>query len=128
VSQDFLSSDFFISNFNPPSALLTAKAVLHAASILLRYLAKTIKVFLSAVSMIPRTPRKIILKMSAVSLTPQTLFRGISDTVYISFISYTVILFTNLCLGCSKLHRLTKKDLNMNLVSVKHEFVFLLDI
>jgi hypothetical protein len=42
--------------------------------------------------------------------------------------TYTVILFPNLCLGCSKLHRLTKKDLNMDLVSAKHEFVFLLDI
>jgi hypothetical protein len=48
--------------------------------------------------------------------------------IFMVKILYTVILFPNLCLGFSKLHRLTKKDLNMNLVSSKHEFVFLLDI
>jgi hypothetical protein len=45
-----------------------------------------------------------------------------------TLVTHTVILFPNLCLGCSKLHRLTKKGLNMNLVSTKHDFVFLLDI
>jgi hypothetical protein len=42
--------------------------------------------------------------------------------------AHTVILFPNLCLGCSKLHRLTKKGLNWNVVLAKHEFVFLLNI
>jgi hypothetical protein len=51
-----------------------------------------------------------------------------SGTLFLKHRLYTVILFSNLCLVGSELYRLTKKDLNMNLVSAKHEFVFLLDI
>jgi hypothetical protein len=47
------------------------------------------------------------------------------ETLYVCHIYiFTVILIPNLCLDCSILHRLTKKGLNLSLVSPKHEFVF----